>query len=75
MPLLNVKLMEGVFTPDQKQEMIRKLTDVMVSVEGESIRPATWIIVEEVKSREWGVGGKTVSTADVKARAVSKPAS
>ena len=27
MPLLNVKLIEGVFTTAQKQEMIRKLTD------------------------------------------------
>lgn len=32
MPLVNVKLIEGVFTPIQKQEMIRKLTDAMVSI-------------------------------------------
>jgi hypothetical protein len=34
MPLVNVKLIEGVFTPAQKQEMVRKLTDTMVSIEG-----------------------------------------
>ena len=34
MPLLNVKVIEGVFTPTQKQEMVRKLTDTMVSIEG-----------------------------------------
>ena len=38
MPLVNVKLIEGVFTPTQKQEMIRKLTDTMVSIEGENMR-------------------------------------
>ena len=38
MPLVNVKLIEGVFTPAQKQEMIRKLTDTMVSIEGENLR-------------------------------------
>ena len=42
MPLVNVKLIEGVFTPAQKQEMIWKFTDTMVSIEGESMRPVTW---------------------------------
>jgi 4-oxalocrotonate tautomerase len=67
MPLLNVKLMEGVFTPAQKQDMIRKLTDTMVSIEGESLRPLTLVVIEEVKSGAWGVGGTSYSTSDVKA--------
>jgi 4-oxalocrotonate tautomerase len=69
MPLLNVKLIAGVFTPEQKQEMIRKLTDTMVSIEGENMRGVTWVVIEEVKSGEWGVGGKGLTTADVKALA------
>jgi 4-oxalocrotonate tautomerase len=69
MPLINVKLIEGVFTPKQKQEMIRKLTDTMVSIEGENMRPVTWVVVEEVKSGEWGVGGNPLITSDVKALA------
>lgn len=69
MPLLNVKMLEGVFTPKQKQEMIQKLTDTMVSIEGESLRPYTVVILEEVKSADWGVGGKSFTTADVKALA------
>ena len=73
MPMINVKLLEGVFTPTQKQEMIHKLTEVMVSIEGESVRPATWVIIEEVKSGEWGVGGRPVTTADAKARAANHP--
>ena len=72
MPLLNVKLIEGVFTTTQKQEMIRKLTDTMVSIEGENMRPVTWVVVEEVKSGEWGVGGNPLTTNDVKALAASK---
>lgn len=67
MPLLNVKLLEGVFTPKQKQEMIRKLTDTMVSIEGENMRPVTTVIIEEVKSGDWGIGGVSYTTADVKA--------
>jgi len=66
MPLLNVKLLEGVFTPKEKQDMIRKLTDTMVSLKGEKIRPVTVVLVEEVKSGDWGIGGVAYSTAEVK---------
>jgi 4-oxalocrotonate tautomerase len=69
MPLVNVKLIEGVFDSDQKQEMITRLTDTMVSIEGENMRGVTWVIIEEVASGEWGIGGQALSTADVKALA------
>jgi 4-oxalocrotonate tautomerase len=72
MPLVNVKLIEGVFTPVQKQEMIRKLTDTMVAIEGENLRPVTWVVVEEVKGGEWGVGGKALTANDVQAMAAGK---
>ena len=73
MPLINVKLIEGVFTPTQKQEMIRKLTDTMVSIEGENMRPVTVVVVEEVKSGDWGIGGNYLTTSDAKALAAGKP--
>ena len=69
MPLVNVKIIEGVFTPEQKQDMIRKLTDTMVSIEGENMRSVTWVVVEEVKSGDWGIGGNPLSTEDVKSLA------
>jgi 4-oxalocrotonate tautomerase len=72
MPLVNVRLIEGVFTPAQKQEMIRKLTDTMVSIEGENLRELTLVVLDEVKSGDWGVGGKAFATSDVKARAAGK---
>ena len=50
MPLINVKLIEGVFDAAQKQEIVEKLTDAMVSIESENMRPVTWCIVEEVHS-------------------------
>jgi 4-oxalocrotonate tautomerase len=67
MPLINVKVIAGVFSPDQKQQIIRKLTDAMVSIEGKALRPATWVTLEEVASGDWGMGGKPITTADVKA--------
>jgi 4-oxalocrotonate tautomerase len=72
MPLVNVKLIEGVFTAEQKQEIIRKLTDTMVSIEGENMRSVTWVVVEEVKSGDWGIGGSPLSTEDVKALAAGE---
>jgi 4-oxalocrotonate tautomerase len=72
MPLINVKLIEGVFTPAQKQEMIRKLTNTMVSIEGENMRPVTWVYIEEVKSGDWGVGGETITVEHVRAQAAGK---
>ncbi len=65
MPLINVKLIEGVFTDRQKHEIIEKLTETMVSIEGESMRPLTWVVVEEVKSGDWGIAGRIVTTEDV----------
>lgn len=65
MPMVNVKVIEGVFTPAQKQEIITKVTDAMVSVEGESLRGVTWVVVEEVRSGSWGIGGNGLTTADV----------
>lgn len=67
MPLINVKLIENVFTPEQKREVVEKLTETMVSIEGETMRGVTWVIVEEVASGDWGIGGNPLTTEDVKA--------
>jgi 4-oxalocrotonate tautomerase len=73
MPLVTVKLIEGVFTPAQKQEMIRELTNTMVAIEGENLRSVTWVVLEEVKSGDWGIGGQPLTASDVKALAAGKP--
>lgn len=67
MPLINVKLIEDVFTPGQKRRIVEELTDAMVAIEGESMRPVTWVVVEEVRSGDWGIAGKPLTTQDVKA--------
>jgi 4-oxalocrotonate tautomerase len=69
MPFVNVKLIEGVFSTEQKEEMIRRMTDILVDLEGEYMRPFTVVVIDEVKSGDWGVGGKALSCADVKALA------
>jgi 4-oxalocrotonate tautomerase len=74
MPLINVKLIEDVFTAEQKGQIIERLTDAMVSIEGENIRGVTWVVVEEVRSGDWGIGGTPLSAEDINALAAGTPA-
>jgi len=74
MPLINVKLIEGVFNDAQKKKMVTDLTDAMVAIEGETMREVTWVVIEEVKSGHWAVGGKPLSTADVRAMQAKRSA-
>jgi 4-oxalocrotonate tautomerase len=67
MPLVDIQLIKAVFSPDQKTAMIQKVTDAMVDIEGEAMRGVTWVRVQEIESGEWGIGGKAMTAADVKA--------
>ena len=74
MPMIEVHLIEKVFTPEQKQQMITKLTDAMVAIEGENMRGVTWIKIHEVNSGEWAIGGQSLTTEAVKALQAGKKA-
>ena len=65
MPLIQVTAIKDVFTAEQKQQVIEKLTDAMVSVEGEQLRGVTWVTFSEVDSGCWGIGGQTLTTRAV----------
>lgn len=71
MPLVDIQLIKGVFTPEQKKTMIQKVTDAMVAIEGEKMRSVTWVRVQEVESGQWAIGGTPLTAADVKAMASS----
>jgi len=72
MPLAQIKGISGLLTQPQKEELIRKITDAIVSVEGEGLRPVTWVLLEEVPSGAWGVGGKALTTDDVRSLSQTK---
>ena len=74
MPLIQVRVIKDVFNKDQKRQIINKLTNAMVSVEGENMRRVTWVTIEEVDSGDWGLGGKALTTSDVHALAAGKAA-
>jgi 4-oxalocrotonate tautomerase len=74
MPLITVKAIEGVFSSAQKQEIIKGITEAMVKIEGENLRQVTWVVVEEVKSGDWAIGGNSLTTQAVKALAAGTAA-
>lgn len=65
MPLINVQVIENVFSAEQKKQIIANVTDAMVAVEGEALRDVTWVRIEELKEGNWAIGGKPLRAADV----------
>jgi len=66
MPLVNIEVIENVFTPAQKKAMIEKVTEAMISIEGEALRSYTLVKIDEVKDGNWSFGGKIVSASDAR---------
>jgi 4-oxalocrotonate tautomerase len=64
MPLITVRTLEGLLTPAQKKAMIERVTDAALSVEGEAFRGVAWVIIEEIPSGAWGMGGTALTTQD-----------
>ena len=75
MPLVTVDIIKDVFSPAQKAEIIHQVTEAMVRIEGEAMRPVTWVRIKEVEQGDWGIGGQLLRAADVHAMAgVKEPA-
>ena len=66
MPFIEIKVVEDVFSDEQRTGIIEAVTDAMVSFTGESVRPHTWVVLEEIKSGSWGIGGSALGLADVR---------
>ncbi len=69
MPLVDIHLIKGVFTPEQKRAMIVNVTNAMVAVEGENLRGVTWVKINEVESGDWAIGGQPLQAGDVQTMA------
>jgi 4-oxalocrotonate tautomerase len=67
MPVVSIKALAGVFAPGQKAEIIQGVTDAIVAVEGERMRPVTWVIFEDVPEGNWAMGGIEIEAKHVKA--------
>ncbi|MCU9839553.1 MULTISPECIES: tautomerase family protein [Ruegeria] len=74
MPLVTVDVIKNVFTPEQKADMVRRVTEAMIAVEGENMRPYTWVRVVEVEEGDWAIGGQPLTAAAVQAIAQGQTA-
>jgi 4-oxalocrotonate tautomerase len=66
MPFIDVKVMEGVLTTEQKQTIARGFTDVFADVVGSAARPVTWVVIQDVASGQWTMGADAITTDGVK---------
>ena len=59
MPIITIQAIEGVVltTPEQKRELLKKMTDTFISVVGEVARPYTYCIIQETPLYEWSIAG------------------
>jgi 4-oxalocrotonate tautomerase len=69
MPLVTIDLIKDVFTPAEKRAIIEKVTEAMIEVEGEALRPVTWVRIMEVEQGDWAVGGQPLTAAAIHAMA------
>jgi len=74
MPLVTIDVIKDVFDDNQKRDIIAKVTEAMIEVEGEAMRPVTWVRIMEVNQGDWGIGGRTLTAADVHAMAKHRAA-
>ena len=74
MPMVTIDVIKDVFSPQQKQELIAKVTEAMVSVEGENMRGVTWVRIKEFEGGDWAIGGRALKAADIHALAKGKAA-
>jgi 4-oxalocrotonate tautomerase len=72
MPLVTIDLIKNVFTPQQKQVLIEKVTEAMLAVEGEALRGVTWVRIQEFEEGDWAIGGKSLRASDVQALAAGR---
>jgi 4-oxalocrotonate tautomerase len=75
MPIVNVKVLTGAFSHAQKQAMIDEITNVMARIGGEGMRPNVHVLVEEIASGMWGIGGNKLTTEEIEERRRQRAAS
>ena len=74
MPLIRATLVENAISAEQKQQLISRITDAVLSVYGENMRPYTWVLIDEIRSGQFGAGGHGFTTEEIKAAMVGEPA-
>jgi len=72
MPLIQIKIFEGILTEEKKNEMISRVSEVVAEIEAsphpkEKLLPHTWCVIDEIPAKNWGIGGQPSSLEMLKA--------
>lgn len=76
MPFIQLTTMEKTLSHEEKQEIIKRITDAVVAVEGEEFRSSVWVVINDsIAEQQFGIGGRTLTAEAYKAvRAARKSA-
>ena len=66
MPYIEVNVFEGELSQTQKESLIKKITGAVTETTSEKLSDVTWVVVKEVASGSWGVGGNALGLDDIK---------
>jgi 4-oxalocrotonate tautomerase len=64
MPFVKVSTLRGALNDEQKRELQRRVTDLMVEIEGNGnpgFRQFVWVLIEEEDPSHWSIGGNQLS--------------
>ncbi|MEO0979891.1 MAG: tautomerase family protein [Pseudomonadota bacterium] len=62
MPSIEIQVMEGVFSGEEKRQIIERVTDAFASVAGQTIKAGTSVRIQEIRSGSWGYAGNQITT-------------
>jgi len=66
MPLITVKMFQGEISQAQAKDLIHEVTEAVIPFVGEKLRDNTWVLIEEIASGSWGIGGKVFGLEDTR---------
>ena len=65
MPFVEVKSIEGVFSAEEKAEVISEITNVFARIKNPQFAEGTWVVVNELGNGDWGEGGSVLKADEV----------
>lgn len=74
MPFVNVQTIKGIMNSEQKKELLRRMTDLIVEIEGNGdpeFRRSVWIRIDEHEPEQWSLGGIQLTSEMIAAKFAS----
>jgi 4-oxalocrotonate tautomerase family enzyme len=66
MPLVDIHVIKGSCTPEQKRRMMEETTEMIGRVLAEPVKRLTWVRIIEVGENDWMIGGDVFTLEHVR---------